>query len=138
MMTITAAARAAGLKVSTLRFYERQGLVPAAARTDAGYRQYSGEEVRRLRFIRRAQELGFSLEEVGRFLHLSARGLPAPNELTQLGIEAKLGELDQRIEDLQRVRVALASVLAGAVDERLGCPIIGALADCPLTDPVGR
>lgn len=131
MMTITAAARAAGLKISTLRFYERQGLVPAASRTGSGYRQYSGEEVRRLRFIKRAQELGFSLEEVGRFLQLSARGLPPPGELAQMGMERKLEELDRRIEDLQRVRVAIGSLLTGAFDERLGCPIIGALADCP-------
>jgi DNA-binding transcriptional MerR regulator len=128
MLTIQAAANAAGVKISTLRFYERQGLVEAGRRSSAGYRQYSLTEVRQLRFIRRAQELGFALEEIRRFLQLSALGPPQDEEAVRLGM-AKLEDLSQRIADLSRMREALRSLMEGTHDQKLGCPVLSALAD---------
>jgi len=128
MLTIHAAAEAAGLKISTLRFYERQGLVEAGRRSSAGYRQYSVNEVRQLRFIRRAQELGFALEEIRRFLQLASLGPPQDDEALRLG-RAKLDDLGRRIEDLSRMRQALLSLMDGTHDQRLGCPVLSSLAD---------
>ena len=128
MLTIQAAAEAAGLKVSTLRFYEREGLVAAGLRTGAGYRQYSNTEVRQLRFIRRAQELGFALEEIRRFLQISSMG-PIQDEAALGLAHAKLDDLARRIDDLSRVRQALQSLLDGSHDPCTGCPVLSALAD---------
>ncbi|HKA04646.1 MAG TPA: MerR family transcriptional regulator, partial [Acidimicrobiales bacterium] len=67
-MTIGALATAAGISVETIRYYERRGLLPAPGRTGAGYRQYSGDDLWRLGFIRRAKDLGFTLAEITELL----------------------------------------------------------------------
>jgi MerR family transcriptional regulator, copper efflux regulator len=71
-LTIGKAARQAGMGIDTVRYYERAGLLPAAPRTPAGYRLYTGQDVERLHFIRRAKRLGFSLEEIAELLRLNA------------------------------------------------------------------
>jgi len=102
--------------------------VEAGRRSSAGYRQYSVNEVRQLRFIRRAQELGFALEEIRRFLQLASLGPPQDDEALRLG-RAKLDDLGRRIEDLSRMRQALLSLMDGTHDQRLGCPVLSSLAD---------
>lgn len=120
-------AHAAGVALSTVRFYERQGLVAPARRSAAGYRFFAPDAARRVRFIRRAQDLGFTLREVRDVLRLSDQP-----ELIAFGdvadqVAAKLDELDERIGDLQRVRSALATLVAtGPVHPE--CPVIEAIA----------
>ena len=123
MVRISELARAAGVGISTVRFYERRGLVTPTTRTHGGYRHYDHEALRRLKFIRRAQRLGFTLAEVEQILAVS--GLDAAD----LGgvISEKVAEIEQRRRDLDRVRLALLEVAANGVQEQ--CPIIAALED---------
>jgi MerR family mercuric resistance operon transcriptional regulator len=100
-LTIGALARAAGVPVSTVRFYEREGLLRPRARTGAGYRLYGEEELARLRFIRAAQATGFGLAEVAVLLR------PAPCARVQGLIEARLAAVEARLSDLAHVRRVL-------------------------------
>ena len=121
-MRISELARAAGVGVSTVRFYERRGLVVPTARTHGGYRHYDHEALRRLKFIRRAQRLGFTLAEVEQILAVSTA-----DDLDDFGevITGKVAEIEQRMRDLGRVRLALLEVAANGVQEQ--CPILAAL-----------
>ncbi len=74
IMTIGKLAKQASVGIDTVRFYEREGLLPEAQRTDSGYRLYSPDDVDRLRFIRRAKNLGFSLDEITELLELNVPG----------------------------------------------------------------
>ena len=129
-MKTAEAARAAGIKISTIRFYERQGIIAAQSRSDSGYREFTDEEVRRLKFIRRAQELGYSLAEIRNFMAFSAQRVPVNRDVLQVGKE-KLADLDRRIQDLTRMRAALDGLLSNVCDisESTECPIIHSLAD---------
>lgn len=90
----------------TIRYYEKIGLLPPPARTPAGYRLYSEEDAERLAFIRRARALDFSLDEIREILALRERGeAPCPYVLRQ--IEAKIAEVDRKIEQLRRLRAEL-------------------------------
>ena len=124
MVLISELARAAGVGVSTLRFYERRGLVTPTARTGGGYRHYDHEALRRLKFIRRAQRLGFTLAEVEQILTLP--GAVDADDFTGV-IDEKVSEIEQRIRDLGRVRLALLEIAANGVQEQ--CPIVASLAD---------
>jgi len=123
---IGAIARAAGVNVQTIRYYERRGILAAASRSPSGYRQYPPETVRLIRFVQRAQGLGFTLREVQELLRLRA----APRRsAVRSAASAKLREIDGKIADLRAIRQALARLLrscprANAIP---GCPILGAL-----------
>lgn len=126
-MTIGELAGAAGVAISTVRFYERQGLVDPDRRTPAGYRLYADETVRRVRFIRRAQELGFTLREVRDVLRLSEHPELIAFDDVAGQVAAKLDELERRIAELGRVRDALALLVeTGPTHPR--CPVVEALA----------
>ncbi len=129
-MKTAEAARNAGIKISTIRFYERQGLIEAKSRSSAGYRQFTDEDVRRLKFIKRAQELGFSLAEIRRFLAFSNQRVPLNRDVVLVGRE-KLDDLNRRIQALTRMRSALEGLLSNVCDisEATECPIIHSLAD---------
>lgn len=121
-MTIGTLAERAGVAVDTIRYYERSGLLHPAQRSASGYRHYGQAELKRLRFIRRAQRLGFTLEEIDALLAVSAqRDVRAVRKAAQ----GKLADIDGRIAELARIRDALA----GLVD---ACPGHGAAADCPI------
>jgi DNA-binding transcriptional MerR regulator len=125
--TIGKAARQAGVGIDTVRFYERSGLLPAARRTAGGYRLYSRDDVDRLRFIRRAKTLGFTLEEISGLLQLNeARGSRAG--VKKLA-EKRLAELDQKLRELTAIRDALASLVRR-------CSGTGPLAGCPIIEGV--
>ena len=127
-MLISDLAAAAGVKVSTIRFYERRGILASPGRTAGGYREYDGADVDRVRYLKRGQELGFTLVELGALTSLSGVAGPLSGEITMLG-NAKLSEIDQRIADLVRVRGALAGLLeAQCIEPDVPCPIIAALA----------
>jgi len=130
-MTIGELAQAAGVRISTLRFYERRGLLRPASRSAAGYRHFGDDDVARVRFLRRAQELGFGLTELAAMLALSGQRTVRRRDIASAG-SAKLAELDQRITDLRRVRRALAGLLAEpCLDLEAPCPIIASLATSP-------
>lgn len=125
-LTIGRVAEAADTSVETIRFYQRQGLLDEPARPPGGVRRYGGEFVARLRFIKRAKQLGFALAEVRRLLELEdpqscgkARALAAE----------KLALVEARIGDLERMRSVLKE-LVSRCDVRRGkvaCPIIATL-----------
>jgi MerR family transcriptional regulator, mercuric resistance operon regulatory protein len=120
------AARAA-VNPQTLRYYERRGLLAAPVRSPAGYRAYPAGAVRRVRFIKRAQELGFTLSEVGRLLAL---GDPQSCARARALAAEKLSVVRARIADLDRMRAVLESLVerCDAVRGKVACPIIQTLA----------
>lgn len=125
-MKIGTLARQAGVAIDTVRYYERQGLLPAPARTASGYRSYVDGDVARLRFIRRAKALGFTLGEIRELLGLTER-----RERDMAGVKSaaiqKLADVDARIAELQRMRGGLERLVAS-------CPGHGPLAQCPILD----
>lgn len=113
-----------GISVDTLRYYEKIGLVPAVARNAAGVRVYSKGDVGRLRFIRRAQAMNFSLAEIGALLEVRAERRRAKRRARELAV-AKLTEIDARMESLRVLRRELASMVTACEDAGRGrCPII--------------
>jgi DNA-binding transcriptional MerR regulator len=128
-------ARSAGVKPPTLRYYERRGLLPTPARTGSGYRSYGPDAVRIVRFVKRAQQLGFTLAEVATLLELAAGG-PDPCSEAQAVATAKIADLDSKIVQLTAMRAALHRLLdtcASPRDDR-DCPLLHALDDQPEGD----
>lgn len=105
-MTIGKLAKQAGVGVETVRFYERKGLVRKPPKRDAGYRTYSMEEVTRIRFIRRAQELGFTLREVKGLIELQSKKRMTGGQV-QKRAEEKIQEIGKKISDLKRMEASL-------------------------------
>lgn len=124
--TIGQLAREAGVGVETIRFYHRRGLIDEPPRRNSGYRDYPRESVVRLRFIRRAKELGFSLKEIRDLLSLRIDSDHACEEVKQR-VLAKIAEIEERIQSLREMRKALGQL--GEV-----CEEGGTSADCPLLD----
>jgi len=124
-------AAAAGVNLQTLRYYERRGLLTAVPRRSSGYRAFSDEDVRIVRFIKRAQELGLSLDDASQLLalrHSSSEDRHAVRRVAQ----ARLDELDQRIRDLRRMRRALAALVTSCHSGRHPhCPILESLETGP-------
>lgn len=129
-LTIGSVARRVGVAIDTIRYYEREGLMPAPQRRASGYRSYGEAAVVQLRFIRRAKELGFTLEEIRDLLALSAdrqRGVKAVKQRAQ----HRLAAITRRIAELTRVRDALAELVASCPGHGKPeqCPILRALTD---------
>lgn len=118
-------AERAGVNVQTLRYYERRGLLPEPDRSVSGYRTYTTDAVRTVRFIKRAQQLGFSLDDIDELLHLASGG-PDSCESVRSMAGARITDLDRRIAELQAMRSAL-DTLANTCDKPRGqrdCPIL--------------
>lgn len=123
-LTIGAVAKRVGVAIDTIRYYEREGLLPEPARRASGYRSYDDSAITQLRFIRRAKDLGFTLEEIRELLALSAdraRGVKA----VKLRAQKRLDAMDTRIAELQRVRSGLAQLVES-------CPGHGKPEECPI------
>lgn len=103
-------ARRAGVGVETLRFYERSGLLSRPARTEGGYRLYDAEALKTLEFIKRAQALGFTLEEIKRIIDESRAGQRPCAEVRET-VRRRLAELDEQMAQIRRYRNALATTL---------------------------
>jgi DNA-binding transcriptional MerR regulator len=103
-------ARQAGVKTDTIRFYERQGLLPKPSRTAAGYRLYAVNALRQIRFIKQAQSLGFSLDEIQRILSLRGQGKDRCRCVIKIA-EATLEEIEMKLAELNRFRDALKANL---------------------------
>lgn len=129
-MSIGQVASAGKVNVQTIRYYERRGLLPATSRTRAGYRQYAGESVTRLRFIKHAQELGFALNEIRELLALRVRD-GAACATVERRTRAKLDAVRQRIGDLRRMERTLERLSKACAARRKtdSCPILEALGD---------
>jgi MerR family mercuric resistance operon transcriptional regulator len=127
-LSIGQVARRAGVGVETVRFYERQGLLDEPIRRESGYRQYGEDVVSRLRFIRRAKELGFTLKEVAELLALRLDPDSTCADVKQRA-QAKLADIEAKIRDLERIRRALLEVTASCRGQgpTSACPILGAL-----------
>lgn len=122
--TIGAAARAAGVGIDTIRYYEREGLLPEPRRRPSGYRDYDEDAVAQLRFIRRAKALGFSLDDIRELMALSGereRGVAG----VKARAEARLADVEHRIHQLRRVQSGLKQLIDA-------CPGHGELGNCPI------
>ncbi|MFO0643916.1 MAG: MerR family DNA-binding protein [Polyangiaceae bacterium] len=124
-LTMLEVARAADVPRTTIRFYERAALLPTPSRSRAGYRLFPEETVVIVRFVKRAQGLGFTLEELRAFLALSRGKVPRGVDVVGLA-RAKVAEIDDKVKSLRRVRRAIEERIArGHVDGP--CPILASL-----------
>lgn len=123
-MQIGLLAKRAGVPIDTVRYYERNGILPPPERQASGYRAYNERDVERLRFLRRAKALGFTLVEIRDLLELSSRRDDDMGSLKATASE-KLADVEQKLAELSRIRDGLR-VLVDA------CPGHGALQRCPI------
>jgi MerR family mercuric resistance operon transcriptional regulator len=125
-LTIGAFARAAGVTVETIRFYQRKGLLAEPDKPHGSIRRYGDADVTRLQFVRSAQRLGFSLDEVAELLRLED-GTHC-NEASDLA-ERKLGDVREKLADLMQMEAVLAALVHAchAADGQVSCPLIASL-----------
>ncbi len=124
-LTIGALAERTGVKVETIRYYERIGLLPEPPRTGGGHRLYGREHVARLTFVRRSRELGFTLGEIRALLGLVSGGAYTCGDVRAVALD-HLGRIRAKIRDLRRMERALATTAARCEG--------GAAPDCPIVD----
>src|SRR5713226_7160083 len=131
-LTVSRLARLGGVNLETIRYYERKGLLPKPPRTASGYRVFPTDAARRLRFIKRAQELGFSLKEIRDLLSLRIRPGMSRADI-QARAHAKVADIDEKIRTLNGMKKALRGLAercdgCGPLDE---CPILRSLDEIP-------
>lgn len=127
-LTIGKVAKKAGFGIETVRFYEREGLIQPVARSASNYRLYTDEVIVRLRFIKRAKTLGFTLREIKELLFLRTDPDATKGDV-KAQIEEKIIDINERIKDLQKIQKTLKDLDSccdghGPTD---GCPILAAL-----------
>jgi MerR family mercuric resistance operon transcriptional regulator len=125
-MTIGQAASHAGVNVQTIRYYERRGLISEPERTPSGYRRYADDVVRRVGFIKRAQELGFSLNEISDLLKLRVRSATVCAAVEKRA-RSKIAVVEEKIADLQRMKRVLRQLVAA-------CETREPTGDCPILE----
>jgi len=123
--TIGQVAKRLGIGIETIRFYQRRGLITQPAKPLSGYRRYPQQTVNRIRFIKRAQALGFTLDEIAHLLNLNDN----PCNQVQSLAEHKLGLVNQKLADLQRLQQALGDMVARCQNNQddSHCPLIDSL-----------
>jgi MerR family transcriptional regulator, copper efflux regulator len=126
--TIGRLAKQSNVHVETLRYYERRGLIPKPARTAGNYRMYSSDNLRRVKFIKQAQGLGFSLKEIKKLLALRATPRAKCADVRNYAIQ-KIGDIQDRIRSLQRMRSSLEKLLRECSGDlpATACPILESL-----------
>jgi Cu(I)-responsive transcriptional regulator len=128
LMNIGQASQASGVSAKMIRHYEAVGLVPAAARTEAGYRQYSATDVHTLRFIAQARDLGFSIAEIGQLVGLW-QNRARPSRKVKALAEAHIQDLERKAQDLLAMKGTLEHLVRCCHgDDRPECPILDTLA----------
>lgn len=129
-MKIGELAQRAEVNIDTVRYYERQGLLPLPQRLRSGYRQYEQDDVARLRFVRRAKALGFTLTEIRDLLELSSH---RERDMAGMKIAAirKLSDVEEKLAELTRIRDGLKTLVAS-------CPGHGALEQCPILNALAE
>lgn len=128
-MRIGQLAKATGTSPETIRYYEREGILPTADRTDSNYRDYSPDHLAALTFVRRARELGFGMAQVRRLLALSDNAEKPCGDIDRL-VEEQLVEVDRKIADLTLLRDELGQMLRTCKGENIG--------DCRIVESLGR
>jgi Cu(I)-responsive transcriptional regulator len=127
-MNIGEAAKESGVSAKMIRHYEQVGLVPPAARTDSGYRQYSDPDIHTLRFIRRSRDLGFSIREISELLDLW-RNRRRPSRLVKSLAQTHIGALEQKARELLAMKETLEHLVHCCHgDDRPDCPILDTLS----------
>lgn len=127
-LSIGQLAKRAGVAIDTVRYYERNRLLDPAGRLESGYRRYGDTELKRLRFIRRAKALGFTLAEIRELLSLSEqRSVPK----IRRAAESRLADVERRMVELERIRDALRTLVAA-------CPGHGRADACPILNALNR
>jgi MerR family copper efflux transcriptional regulator len=127
-MNIGEAAERSGVSAKMVRHYESLGLLPAMARTDAGYRQYTDREVHTLRFVRRARDLGFSMAEIGELLKLWQNQRRSSANVKKIA-SRHLAALDAKMAEMGAMRKTLQHLVhCCSGDDRPDCPILDELA----------
>lgn len=127
-MTIGQVAKKTNVGIETIRFYERKGIIDKPPRTDSGYRQYPIETIDRIRFIKLAKELGFTLKDISELLELKISNKSSCGPVKRKA-ETKLTEIESKISDLQRIRKSLKKLVmnCGQGKKTGECPILEAL-----------
>lgn len=125
-LSIGQVAKRTGVSVETIRFYERQGLIPEPARSAAGYRQYPADTPRRVRFIQRAKAVGFTLGDIRELLELRTRPDVTCADIRERA-QIKLDEIGAKLSELEQMRRALTRLAEQCSGE-------GALSECPILD----
>lgn len=134
-MTIGVLARSAGVNIETIRYYQRRGLLGTPRKPPGGVRRYDATALAQLRFIKRAQQLGFSLREIGDLLELGAGACAE----TRMLAEARLADIETRLHDLQTMRRTLARLIqACRAGREATCPIVESLGGELLPRPTPR
>jgi len=130
-MKIGQVATRAGVNIDTLRYYERRGLLAEPERRPSGYREYPEETVPIIRFIKRAQDLGFTLNEIEELVSLRDGGNGKRKSEVRALAEAKMRDIDQKLARLQAMRSALSGLIesCACTGGRPDCPILEALND---------
>lgn len=129
-MKIGELAHRAGVGIDTVRYYERQGLLPPPARQASGYRQFEASDVARLRFVRRAKALGFTLGEIRELLELSGHRDDDMGRMKEAAAQ-KLLEVDAKVAELTRIRDGLETLVTA-------CPGHGVLGECPILNALAE
>jgi Cu(I)-responsive transcriptional regulator len=128
-VNIGEAAAASGVSAKMIRYYEEAGLIPPAARSGSGYRLYGDADVHRLRFIRRARDLGFQVAEIGELLGLWADRTRRSADVKRLA-QAHIADLEDRIARLRQMADTLRTLSDGCTgDHRPECPILAGLEE---------
>jgi MerR family mercuric resistance operon transcriptional regulator len=124
--TIGQLAIKAQVNIETVRYYERQGLIPEPPRSESGYRQYSQDVVGRIQFIKRAKELGFTLKEISELLSLRVNPGTTCADIKRRA-EIKIADIDEKLRTLQKMKKALMKLAAS-------CKGRGPTSECPILD----
>lgn len=125
-LTVSQVARQGGVNLQTVRYYERQGLLTPSSRTESGYRIYQPDAIRRLRFIKRAQDLGFSLSEIGELLSLRVDAGARSADI-RVRAQGKLADIEDKIRHLQAIHASLAQLIQS-------CGGRGPAAECTILE----
>jgi len=129
-LTIGQVARRAGFGIETVRFYERNGLIEEPPRRISGYRQYPESVISRLRFIKRAKELGFSLRKIKELLSLRVDPTTTCSDIRERA-EAKIADIEGKIQSLMRMKEVLTGLTAS-------CGGVGPVSECPIVEALER
>ena len=125
-LTIGQVAKEIGITVEAVRFYEKQGLIAKPQRSESGYRQYQPETLKRIRFIQRAKDVGFTLKEIDDLLTLRKKPNTSCIDIKLKALE-KIENVDRKLNDLKNIRSSLTQMV-------MRCDANGELGDCPILE----
>lgn len=136
-MTIGKVAREAGVPVETVRYYERIGLIPAPPRRESGYRKYAADTVLRIRFIKNAQNMGFTLKEIGDLLDLRAQSDHVCDKV-RVHAERKIEEIERKIQVMTLLKEILSSYVRSCSSSEDSCVILQHMEEGRLEEPFDK